>query len=123
MGGRFESSEMVATFLASTPLLAESWRLCNHANANAAAHRSFVAERIGGVAYVAFSGVQMVGGSDPAWRNMVPLDRIGDVALFPSLREGEEPVMVHAGMLNLFNSLLNSLQNQVSFQFNAYICV
>ncbi|KAL1326784.1 hypothetical protein HN51_036897 [Arachis hypogaea] len=109
----FESSEMLATFVASTPLLAESWRLCNHVNRSATAHRSFVAEQIGRVAYVAFSGVQMVGGSDDTWRNMVPLDRIGDVAFFSCIREGEEPVMVHAGILNLFNSLLHSFQTQM----------
>ncbi|KAK4410304.1 hypothetical protein Sango_0103400 [Sesamum angolense] len=39
---RFESSEMLATFLASTPLLEESWRLCSHANA--VAQRSFARE-------------------------------------------------------------------------------
>ncbi|KAK7247603.1 hypothetical protein RIF29_42489 [Crotalaria pallida] len=110
--------EMVATLLASTPLLPESWRLCSQANASSS-HRRLVTDRIGGVVYVAFSGVQMVsGGWDPNWRNMVELERIGDVALFPSpcrKKEGEEPVkvMVHAGMLNLFSSFFNSFQNQM----------
>ncbi|KAF7834123.1 lipase-like PAD4 [Senna tora] len=110
----FESSEMLATFLASTPLLTESWRLCSQANA--AAHRSFVTERIGGVVYVAFSGVQMAVGSDPSWTNLVPLDTIADdVPLFPSRRstEVEEPALVHAGMLNLFFSFFKSFQNQI----------
>lgn len=111
---RFETSEMLATFLASTPLLSESWRLCTVA---ATAPRSFVAEQSGGVVYVAFPSVQMVAGSDSnsSWRNLVALDSIGDVPLFSShrIKEGEEPVMVHAGMLNLFSSVFKPFQNQV----------
>ncbi|PRQ49497.1 putative carboxylesterase [Rosa chinensis] len=49
----FESSELVASFLASTPLLSESWRLCSVANASAPL--GFVSERIGDVGYFAFS--------------------------------------------------------------------
>ncbi|MED6156417.1 Lipase-like pad4 [Stylosanthes scabra] len=109
----FESSDMLATFVASTPLLAESWRLCDQANRSPAAHRSFVAERIGSVAYVAFSGVQMVGGWYDTWRNTVALDRMDGVAVFSCIREGEEPVMVHAGIFNLFNSLLHSFKTQM----------
>ncbi|XP_058731101.1 lipase-like PAD4 [Vicia villosa] len=111
----FESSEMLATFLISTPLLPESWRLCSQANASAANVCSFVVERVGTVVYVAFSGVQMAGGSDPSWRTLAPLDRIGGVPLFSSRRnkEAEEPVMVHAGMLNIFSSLFKSIQKQV----------
>ncbi|MCH82291.1 senescence-associated carboxylesterase 101-like, partial [Trifolium medium] len=110
----FESSEMLARFLISTPLLPESWRLCSQANA-AANLRIFVAERVGAVVYVAFSGVEMAGGSDPSWRTLVPLKIIGGVPLFSSYpnKETEEPVMVHEGMLNLFSSLFNSIQNQV----------
>ncbi|KAL5053244.1 hypothetical protein RYX36_033926 [Vicia faba] len=111
----FESSEMLATFLISTPLLPESWRLCSQANASAANFRGFVVERVGAVVYVAFSGVQMARCSDPSWRTLAPLDRIGGVPLFSSRRnrEAEEPVMVHAGMLSIFSSLFNSIQNQV----------
>ncbi|CAN1132730.1 Lipase-like PAD4 [Linum perenne] len=59
----FESSEMLANLLASTPLLKESWRLCQLANnanhstvvgSDPGGKVSFVAE-IGGVGYVAFS--------------------------------------------------------------------
>ncbi|KAK4264696.1 hypothetical protein QN277_025836 [Acacia crassicarpa] len=53
----FESSEMLATFLASTHLIPESWRLC--CSANATAHGSFRKEEIGEVVYIAFSGIQM----------------------------------------------------------------
>ncbi|XP_027342005.1 lipase-like PAD4 isoform X1 [Abrus precatorius] len=110
---RFETREMLATFVSSTPLLSESWRLCSKANATP--FRSFVTERVAGVVYVAFSGVHMAGGSDPNWRNLTALDSIGGVPMFSSRRnkEGEEPVMVHAGMLNLFFSLFNSFQNQM----------
>ncbi|WJX53749.1 Lipase-like pad4 [Trifolium repens] len=107
----FESSEMLATFLISTPLLPESWRLCSQANAA----QRFVVERVGSVVYVGFSGVQIQSGSDPSWRNLVPLESIGGLPLFSPRRnkEAEEPVMVHEGMLNLFSSLFNSIQNQV----------
>ncbi|XP_061356208.1 lipase-like PAD4 [Gastrolobium bilobum] len=111
---QFETSEMLATFLASTPLLSESWRLCSMAAT--APPGSFVTERSGGgVVYVAFPGVQMVVGSDSSWRNLVPLDSIGDVPLFSSHRnkEGIGPVMVHAGMLNLFWSFFKPFQNQM----------
>lgn len=113
---------MLATFLISTPLLPESWRLCSQANASAANLRSFVVERVGAVVYVAFSGVQMAGGSDPSWRTLAPLDRIGGLPLFSSRRnkEAEEPVMVHAGMLTIFSSLFNSIQNQVCFHLSVH---
>ncbi|KAK7358794.1 hypothetical protein VNO77_00733 [Canavalia gladiata] len=109
----FESREMLATFLSSTPLLSNSWSLCTQANATP--FRSFLADRVAGVVYVAFSGVHMAGESDSNWRNLTALDSIGGVPLFSSRRtkEGEEPVMVHTGMLNLFSSLFNSFQNQI----------
>ncbi|XP_059656305.1 lipase-like PAD4 [Cornus florida] len=117
----FESSEMVATFLASTPLLSDSWKLCSHANATAP--HGFVANRIGDVTSVAFSGVQMVpaaaaGGLEQSCcRNLVSLAAAAD-GLFPALQrrgEGEEPVMVHTGFLNLFLSVYNcpSFRNQM----------
>lgn len=107
---------MLARFLISTPLLPESWRLCSKVNASAVNFRSFVVERVGNVVYVAFSGFQMAGGgSDPSWRTLEPLESIGGVPLFSTRRnkEEEEPVKVHSGMLNLFSSLFNSIQNQV----------
>jgi len=115
---------MLATFLISTPLLPESWRMCSQANASAVNLRSFVVERVGNVVYVAFSGVQMAGGgSDPSWRTLEPLESIGGVPLFSTRRnkEEEEPVKVHSGMLNLFFSLFNSIQNQVCFFSSFYI--
>ncbi|KAI9114365.1 hypothetical protein K1719_014593 [Acacia pycnantha] len=109
----FESSEMLATFLASTPLIPESWRLCS--SANATAHGSFRTEEIGDVVYIAFSSIQMAGSSGPSWGQLVPLVSVGDVTLFssPPSKEGEDAVMVHAGMLNLFWSNFKPFQNQM----------
>ncbi|XP_057495138.1 lipase-like PAD4 [Actinidia eriantha] len=103
----FETSEMVAAFLASTPLLSESWSLCR--SANAAAAETFAVSRAGDVSYVAFSGVQAFGVLDPGCGNLVAVDG----GVFSVLRhhvevdeEAEEPVMVHAGMSSLFHSML-----------------
>ncbi|CAJ1974823.1 unnamed protein product [Sphenostylis stenocarpa] len=105
---------MLATFLASTPLLSESWRLCT--TVAATSPRSFVTEEEGGVVYVAFPGVEMAAASDSCWRTLVALDSIGDLTLFSARRTKEdfEPVMVHAGMLNLFSTYFNPFQNQIS---------
>lgn len=105
---------MLATFLASTPLLSESWRLCTAAAAFAP--RSFVTEQgAGGVVYVAFPGIEMVA-ADSSWRTLVPLVSIGDVTLFSARRDkdDDDPVMVHAGMLNLLSTSFDPFQNQVS---------
>ncbi|KAI3408001.1 uncharacterized protein J3R85_020541 [Psidium guajava] len=100
----FETSEMLGTFLASTPLLKEAWRLCSAANEIGCG--GFVAEQVGGVGYVAFSGVQElpVLGWDPNCSLLAPLDAAGH-QLFAPLKcryDGEEPVMVHSGVLHLF---------------------
>ncbi|XP_050372406.1 lipase-like PAD4 [Argentina anserina] len=122
----FESSEQVASLLASTPLLTESWRLCSVANA--AAPLGFVSERIGDVGYLAFSACSihtMITATEAEYystcRNLVPLDSTGDgegdrpfAVLTKSgggmnIREEEEgAVMVHAGLLKLFLSLRSS---------------
>ncbi|KAK6152948.1 hypothetical protein DH2020_012587 [Rehmannia glutinosa] len=89
---------MLATFLASTPLLAETWRLCGHANA--AAQRSYAVNVVGPVAYVAFSGVQVVVACD----YLVELESFGKGVFgsFPFHVEGKGTVMVHGGLLQLF---------------------
>ncbi|XP_028782722.1 lipase-like PAD4 [Neltuma alba] len=109
----FESSDMLAAFLLSTPLIPESWRLCSLANT--AASGSFLTEQIGDAVYLAFSGIQMAGGSGPSWGQLVPLVSVGDVTLFSShpSKEGEDSVMVHKGMLNLFWSIFKQFQNQM----------
>ncbi|KAL3729051.1 hypothetical protein ACJRO7_033622 [Eucalyptus globulus] len=100
----FEMSDMLGTFLASTPLLKEAWRLCSTANAMGCG--AFMAEQVGGVGYVAFSGIQElpVLGWDPNGTMLAPLYAAGD-KLFAPLKcryDGEEPVMVHSGVLGLF---------------------
>nr|UWU45039.1 phytoalexin deficient 4 [Coffea arabica x Coffea canephora] len=104
----FECSEMLATLLASTPLLEESWKLCGQANAEAP--QSYGTKQMGHVSYVAFSGIQMLAGLDPSCSNLVPIESSAN-GLFSSLHrhgEGEEPVMVHAGLLHLFLSFYSS---------------
>ncbi|XP_030440511.1 lipase-like PAD4 [Syzygium oleosum] len=101
----FESSEMLASFLASTPFLEASWGLCSFANA--AAPGGFVAERRGGVGYLAFSSVQVIDGSEPSCGTPVELAEWGCEDLFSPLRcdgdgDGEETVKVDAGFLRLF---------------------
>ncbi|KAL8473425.1 hypothetical protein ACS0TY_030317 [Phlomoides rotata] len=100
---KFESSEMLATYLASTPLLDESWRMCSHANT--AAPLSFAVDRVGKVAYLAFSGVQMVDCSEENCRTLVELGS-GANGIFDGFcdRGGgdQEPIMVHGGLLQAF---------------------
>ncbi|GLU21522.1 hypothetical protein SLE2022_376560 [Rubroshorea leprosula] len=114
----FETSEILATFLASTPVLSESWRLCHLANTNSP--RSFLMESIGNVCYVAFSGIQDVFGSDPNCEGLVPLDA-SNFAPLHRYGEGEEVIMVHAGMLHLFLSICDSpdFQTQMSIMERA----
>ncbi|KAL2504695.1 Lipase-like PAD4 [Abeliophyllum distichum] len=104
----FESSEMLATFLASTPLLEESWKLCHHANT--ALVQNFVVNRVGEVTYVAFPAVQNIGGANSCSRDSVALGTAaeGVFTAFNRHDEGEEPVMVHAGLLQLFLALYNT---------------
>lgn len=99
---------MLATFLASTPLLEESWKLSRHANA--AGVQNFVANRVGEVTYVAFPGLQNVG-SGPCSRELVALGTAVEGGFTPFNRhvvEGKEPSMVHAGLLQLFLDLYNT---------------
>ncbi|KAL3637869.1 Lipase-like pad4 [Castilleja foliolosa] len=123
---QFESSEMLATFLASTPLLEETWRLCSHANASA--QRSFAVNVVGQVAYVAFSGVQAVAwnsGSDGDDKcgNLVELESVGKglFGTFTCHIEGKGAVMVHGGLLQLFFSFYETqeFQQQVETRNNS----
>lgn len=116
----FETSEMLARFLGSTPLLPESWNLC--ARSNVMAPQGFLTDEVGGVTYVAFSGVQSVDGLDPFCGNLVPLAVTTGVfpvdgGLFPALQkqEDENPVMVDAGLLHLFLTIYHTpvFQNQM----------
>ncbi|KAL3729040.1 hypothetical protein ACJRO7_033611 [Eucalyptus globulus] len=100
----FETSEMLGTFLASTPLPKEAWRVCSTANAMGCG--AFVVEQVGGVGYVAISAVQdlPVLDWDPNYGVLVSLDAAGHGLFAPlnSRYDGEEPVMVHSGVLHLF---------------------
>ncbi|KAL2492500.1 lipase-like PAD4 [Abeliophyllum distichum] len=104
----FESSEMLATFLASTPLLEESWKLCHHANIDLV--QNFVVNHVGEVNYVAFLPVQKVGGANSRSKDSVALGTAakGFFTVFNRHDEGEEPVMFHAGLLQLFLALYNT---------------
>ncbi|KAJ6740913.1 LIPASE-LIKE PAD4 [Salix purpurea] len=116
----FETTEMLADFLASTPLLSESWRLCNLANQNSPV--GFVANQVGSIGYLAFSGTLFVSGSDPSFKNLVCLtvrDGAGNDLFAPlhDKNEGEEPVMVQGALLRIFENMYSnpSFQYQVSF--------
>ncbi|KAM7256752.1 hypothetical protein ACFE04_012493 [Oxalis oulophora] len=106
---QFESSELLATFLVSSGLLTESWRLCNKANSSKPS-QSFVVDQIGSIGLVAFTGVTLVSGSEPSYRNWIPLEGacngIYNYMIRPN--EGEEPVMVDAGFLQLFLDIFGS---------------
>ncbi|KAJ8550202.1 hypothetical protein K7X08_033909 [Anisodus acutangulus] len=98
----FESSETLAALVASTPLLEESWKVCGVADASVDSH--FAVIRVGGTAYVGFSGVKLAAGVDQSCRNLVPLPN----ELYSALcLDGDGPhlPMVHAGLLHLFLSV------------------
>lgn len=97
---RFESSETLAAFVASTPLLEESWKVCGVADASV--ESNFAVIRVGGTAYVGFSGVKLGAGVDQSCRNLVPLP---DELFCTLCVDGADPAMVHTGLLNLFLSV------------------
>ncbi|XP_010270277.1 PREDICTED: lipase-like PAD4 [Nelumbo nucifera] len=112
----FETSEMLAVFLASTPVLSESWRLCSHANATAPG--GFIVNQIGDVGYIAFSGIQVISGLNPNGNNLVLLNGTSSGLSFSprEVDDSEEPPMVHSGFLHIFHSIYNNpcFQNQIS---------
>ncbi|KAL2471562.1 Uncharacterized protein Adt_39698 [Abeliophyllum distichum] len=99
---------MLATFLASTPLLKESWKLCHHANT--ALVQNFVMNQVGEVNYVAFPTVQKLGGANSCSKDSVALGTAaeGFFIAFNRHDEGEAPVMFHVGLLQLFLALYNT---------------
>nr|WPA93990.1 PAD4 protein [Saussurea medusa] len=108
-----ETSEMLARFLGSTPLLLESWNLCSRSNVMAT--QGFLTDEVGGVTYVAFSGVQLIDGLDPLCGNLVSLAGVSLVdggMMFPAL---ENTAMVDAGLLHLFLTIFHTpvFQNQM----------
>ncbi|KAF5787674.1 putative carboxylesterase [Helianthus annuus] len=121
----FETSEMLARFLGSTPMLTESWNLC--ARSNVMAPQGFLIDEVGGVTYVAFSGVQSLDGLEPRCGNLVPLSVASagvspvyggaDGGMFSALQKqsDENSVMVDAGLLQLFLNIYHTpvFQNQM----------
>jgi len=67
---------------------------------------AFLVEQVGGVGYMAFSGIQdlPVLGWDPNCSMLAPLDAAGHglFALLKSHCDGQEPVINHSGVLHLF---------------------
>ena len=121
----------MASFLGSTGLLMESWRLCSTANATLAppSGPGFAVAQVGSVGYIAFSGAQIISGSDLYVEELVPVGGVSGGGLFGALDchgpagdedEEEEPVMVHRGLLHLFLNIYSNpnFQIQVSLLIN-----
>ncbi|XP_023638830.1 lipase-like PAD4 isoform X2 [Capsella rubella] len=93
---RFESSELQASLMASTPLLTDSWSLCNAANCDG----GLKIQGIDRITYVAVPAVPLT-----QLGNLVGLDVSPD-GLFPGLASEEPlPPMLDAFILNLFLQL------------------
>ncbi|KAI3790566.1 hypothetical protein L2E82_03692 [Cichorium intybus] len=120
----FETSEMLARFLGSTPLLSESWKICGRSNVMAP--QGFLTDEVAGVTYVAFSGVQLVDGLDPPCGILVPLSAASggspfsgdcDGGMFSAFQNqgGENTAMVDAGLLQVFLAIYRTpvFQNQM----------
>ncbi|XP_010527073.1 PREDICTED: lipase-like PAD4 [Tarenaya hassleriana] len=104
---RFETSETLAAFVASTPLLSESWKLCNAANAEG----NILTQHGGGIWYVALPAVNKLPSGE-----FVELEAAGE-GLFSALRRtsaaGEPPQMVDSEMLSLFSSMFSLIHPQI----------
>lgn len=112
----FETSEMLASFVASTPLLEQSWKLCQLANTK---RDELVTQHVGEAIHVAFSGGGGMHGLDTICGNLVPLiDKSSkNREMFSAFeRQEDEVVMVHSGFLHQFVCMYNNstFQNQVS---------
>nr|ABR46049.1 phytoalexin deficient 4 [Arabidopsis thaliana] len=92
---RFETSELQASVMISTPLFTDSWSSCNTANCNG----SIKIHDIAGITYVAIPAVSMI-----QLGTLVGLPVTGDV-LFPGLSSDEPLPMVDAAILKLFLQL------------------
>ncbi|CAL9081744.1 unnamed protein product, partial [Musa textilis] len=104
-------SHVLGALLASSPLLAQAWSHCTHANAS---NSSFVVEHHDDTVYVAFSGTQTSAlSSSVAGGELfgpVPISTGGGQELFAPLVGGgkgddAQPVLVQAAALRLFLSL------------------
>ncbi|KAF3495007.1 hypothetical protein DY000_02055850 [Brassica cretica] len=105
---RFETSELQASFMMSTPLWSNSWILCNAADSAG----NIQIQHVAGIMYVALPNVEM---NQPG--NLVDLEVVGDglfSALSSSLPSGEPSLMVNGAIRDLFVSSGRLIQSQVS---------
>uniref|UniRef100_A0A7N0TWN7 Lipase-like PAD4 n=2 Tax=Kalanchoe fedtschenkoi TaxID=63787 RepID=A0A7N0TWN7_KALFE len=97
---QFEASEMVASAIASAPILAECWSHCARVKS---AGWTFVVDQSGPTSYVAFSSSNALGS-----HRLVRIDSVRSGVFEPLMEccgNEDEPVMVHEGMLGLFFNL------------------
>lgn len=109
---RYETSELQASFMMSTPLWSDSWTLCHAANCA----RSVQIQNIAGIIYVALPPV-------------IKMTELGDLVglevikngnfsgLSASLASDEPPPMVDAALLKHLESSLLLVHSQVCFLF------
>uniref|UniRef100_A0A0D3DS66 Uncharacterized protein n=1 Tax=Brassica oleracea var. oleracea TaxID=109376 RepID=A0A0D3DS66_BRAOL len=103
---RFETSELQASFMMSTPLWSNSWILCNAADSAG----NIQIQHVAGIMYVALPNVEM---NQPG--NLVDLEVVGDglfSALSSSLPSGEPSLMVNGAIRDLFVSSGRLIQSQ-----------
>ncbi|MQL82075.1 hypothetical protein Taro_014517, partial [Colocasia esculenta] len=113
---RFETTHMLGTSIASSPLLAEAWR--QSAAADSSGGPGIVAQQADDVVYVAFSGLPALqaltaGGTSSRFFSAVPINIAGGGAsggeLFSPLAAGNgEPALVHAASLHCFLAAYNT---------------
>ncbi|XP_013604318.1 PREDICTED: lipase-like PAD4 [Brassica oleracea var. oleracea] len=105
---RFETSELQASFMMSTPLWSNSWILCNAADSAG----NIQIQHVAGIMYVALPNVEM---NQPG--NLVDLEVVGDglfSALSSSLPSGEPSLMVNGAIRDLFVSSGRLIQSQIT---------
>ena len=108
---QFETSELQASLMMSTPLWSDSWSLCNLADSS----KSIQIQRIAGTMYVALPEVEM---NQPG--NLVDLKVDGNElfsAFSTSSTSDEPPPMVNGAILDLFVSSALFIESQVCFLF------
>ncbi|KAJ4865850.1 Lipase-like PAD4 [Raphanus sativus] len=104
---RFETSELQASLMMSTPLWSDSWSLCNVADSS----RSIQIQHIGGTIYVALPEAEV----NQPW-NLVGLEVAGDEFFSDfstSLTSDEPPPMVHGAIRVLFVSSARFIESQI----------
>ncbi|CAN7013021.1 unnamed protein product [Brassica rapa subsp. trilocularis] len=105
---QFETSELQASLMMSTPLWSDSWSLCNVADSS----KSIQIQRIAGTMYVALPEVEM---NQPG--NLVDLKVAGNElfsAFSTSSTSDEPPPMVNGAILELFVSSALFIESQIT---------